>query len=123
MTLPFAGHPVGARNSQDARNDEDKIHSAYRFLLGDLMPFGKNAVLLDTRKVEGGGDWSGSFVGTSFIFTHRNVLTTLEGDPRFISMTANHRRLTAPAPRSGEAGAIIGALHLYLDGNVTILTS
>ncbi len=44
---------------------------------------GKDLVLLDTRKTEGGGDWSGSFVGTSFIFTHENVLSTLEGDPRF----------------------------------------
>lgn len=44
---------------------------------------GRDLVLLDTREAEGGGDWSGSFVGTSFIFTHRNVLTTLEGDPRF----------------------------------------
>ena len=33
--------------------------------------------------VEGGGDWSGSFVGTSWIFSHRGVLNTLEGDPRF----------------------------------------
>lgn len=44
---------------------------------------GKDMVFLDTTKVEGGGDWSGSFVGTSFIFTHRGVLNTLEGDPRF----------------------------------------
>jgi hypothetical protein len=44
---------------------------------------GEDLVLLDTRETEGGGDWSGSFVGTSFIFTHRNALTTLEGDPRF----------------------------------------
>ncbi|MDB6026580.1 MAG: hypothetical protein JWM68_2803 [Verrucomicrobiales bacterium] len=44
---------------------------------------GKDLVLLDTRKVEGGGDWSGSFVGTSFIFSDRANLTTLEGDPRF----------------------------------------
>ena len=43
MTLPFAGHPVGARSAQVAVNDEDKIESAYRFLLADLMPFGKNA--------------------------------------------------------------------------------
>jgi hypothetical protein len=43
MTLPFAGHPVGARNLKDAKNDEDKIESAYRFLLADLMPFGRNA--------------------------------------------------------------------------------
>ncbi|HWQ90775.1 MAG TPA: DUF2961 domain-containing protein, partial [Clostridia bacterium] len=45
MTLPFAGHPVGARNAQEAKEDEDKIHSAYRFLLADLMPFGKNALI------------------------------------------------------------------------------
>ena len=45
MTLPFAGHPVGARDLKEAKNDEDKIHSAYRFLLADLMPFGKNAVI------------------------------------------------------------------------------
>ena len=45
MTLPFAGHPTGARNPKEALNDEDKIESAYRFLLADLMPFGKNAVI------------------------------------------------------------------------------
>jgi hypothetical protein len=43
MTLPFAGHPVGARDIKEAKNDLDKIHSAYRFLLADLFPFGKNA--------------------------------------------------------------------------------
>jgi Protein of unknown function (DUF2961) len=43
MTLPFAGHPVGARSAQSAVSAEDKIESAYRFLLADLMPFGKNA--------------------------------------------------------------------------------
>jgi hypothetical protein len=44
---------------------------------------GKDLVLLDTRETEGGGDWSGNFVGTSWIFSHRGNLTTLEGDPRF----------------------------------------
>ncbi len=43
MTLPFAGHPVGAKSSKEAVSAEDKVESAYRFLLGDLMPFGKNA--------------------------------------------------------------------------------
>ena len=43
MTLPFAGHPVGAANAKAAKNPEDQIESAYRFLLADLMPFGKNA--------------------------------------------------------------------------------
>jgi hypothetical protein len=45
MTLAFAGHPTGARNPQTALNEEDKIESAYRFLLADLMPFGKNAII------------------------------------------------------------------------------
>ena len=44
---------------------------------------GEDLVLLDTRQVEGGGDWSGSFVGTSWIFSHDANLGTLEGDPRF----------------------------------------
>ena len=52
MTLPFAGHPVGARNEKEARNSEDKIESAYRFLLADLMPFGRNAVI----RLEHGGE-------------------------------------------------------------------
>jgi hypothetical protein len=43
MTLPLAGHPTGARNPQEAKSEEDKIESAYRFLLADLMPFGRNA--------------------------------------------------------------------------------
>src|SRR5262249_58159570 len=43
MTLPFAGHPVGAASAKAAKNDEDKIESAYRFLLADVMPFGRNA--------------------------------------------------------------------------------
>ena len=45
MTIPFAGHPTGATGPVHALNDEDKIESAYRFLLADLMPFGKRAVI------------------------------------------------------------------------------
>jgi hypothetical protein len=51
MTLPFAGHPVGARSAAEAKNEEDLIESAYRFLLADLMPFGRNAVI----RLEHGG--------------------------------------------------------------------
>jgi hypothetical protein len=57
------------------------LHATYRDY-PEPIP-GEDLVLLDTRQVEGGGDWSGSFIGTSFIFSHRGVLTTLEGDPRF----------------------------------------
>ncbi len=44
---------------------------------------GKDLTLLDTRGVEGHNEWSGNFVGTSFIFSHQAYLGTLEGDPRF----------------------------------------
>jgi hypothetical protein len=52
VTLPFVGHPAGAPSEKAALNDEDKMESAYRFLLGDLMPFGKNAVI----RLEHGGE-------------------------------------------------------------------
>lgn len=43
MTLPFAGHPAGAPSSAAAQSGEDRVESAYRFLVADVMPFGKNA--------------------------------------------------------------------------------
>jgi hypothetical protein len=45
MTLPLAGHPCGASAKATAKNDKDLIESCYRFLLADLMPFGKRAVI------------------------------------------------------------------------------
>jgi hypothetical protein len=53
MTLPFAGHPVGAASPQQAQSPEDEIESGYRFLLADLMPFGCNARI---QLEHGGGD-------------------------------------------------------------------
>jgi len=44
---------------------------------------GQDNVFLDTDQVEGGGPWSGNFVGMSWIFSRRGSLGTLEGDPRF----------------------------------------
>jgi len=45
MTLPFAGHPTGARSTKESKDPEDLIESAYRFLLADLMPFGRRAII------------------------------------------------------------------------------
>jgi len=67
MTLPFAGHPCGAPNKDKAKNERDKIESAYRFLLADLMPFGKRAVInfehggenLSAEHYEAVTDWYG----------------------------------------------------------------
>lgn len=52
MTLPFAGHPTGAQGPDKAKDAQDKIESAYRFLLADLMPFGRRAVI----QLEHGGE-------------------------------------------------------------------
>ena len=42
-TLPFVGHPVGAPSLALAKSARDAIHSAYRFLVADAMPFGRRA--------------------------------------------------------------------------------
>ncbi|MEO8026664.1 MAG: DUF2961 domain-containing protein [Bryobacteraceae bacterium] len=66
---------------KDAPNQVGYFHATYQD--HPTPEAGKDVVLLDTRKTEGGGDWSGQFIGTSFIFSHEAILTTLEGDPRF----------------------------------------
>ena len=66
---------------KDSPSEVGYFHATYRD--HPKPELGKDLVLLDTRDVEGGGAWSGSFIGTSWIFSHRGDLTTLEGDPRF----------------------------------------
>jgi hypothetical protein len=43
MSLPLAGHPAGAPSLSAAHDATDQIESAYRLLVADMMPFGKNA--------------------------------------------------------------------------------
>jgi hypothetical protein len=57
------------------------LHATYRDHPSPI--FGQDLMLLDTRGLEGSDDWTGSFIGTSFIFSQRANLGTLEGDPRF----------------------------------------
>jgi len=66
---------------QDPANQAGYFHATYQD--HPVPKLGQDLVLLDTQKVEGGGDWSGQFVGTSFIFSQNAALNTLEGDPRF----------------------------------------
>jgi len=65
----------------DAPNRVGYFHATYRDHPKPEM--GKDLVLLDTRSIEDSADWSGSFIGTSFIFSDTAHLETLEGDPRF----------------------------------------
>ena len=56
------------------------FHATYRDHGTPVL--GQDLVVLDTTQTEGGGDWCGSFVGMSWIFSEQAELTTLEGDPR-----------------------------------------
>jgi hypothetical protein len=72
---------IGTEPLSAARNQVGYLHATYRD--HPAPEPGRDLVLLDTRDTEGGGNWTGQFIGTSFIFSHDAVLNTLEGDPRF----------------------------------------
>lgn len=76
ITYEVRGEPF-----RDPMNHVGYFHATYRDFPKPIM--GRDIVLLDTGGLEGNDFWSGSFVGTSFIFSHRAYLRTLEGDPRF----------------------------------------
>lgn len=67
--------------SKLAANRSSYFHATYRdFPKPEL---GRDMTWLDTEGAEGHEEWSGAFLGTSFIFSHNANLHTLEGDPRF----------------------------------------
>lgn len=80
---PVDGVDWSARTlaSTQPANQLSYFHATYRDHPSPTP--GEDLVLLDTRNEEGSTEWSGSFVGTSFIFSHNANLRTLEGDPRF----------------------------------------
>lgn len=81
VSLPDVRWSVRYLPYTDPPRDVGYFHATYRDHPAPAP--GRDLVLLDTRQSEGGGDWSGSLVGTSFIFSHDARLGTLEGDPRF----------------------------------------
>ena len=50
-TLAFAGHPTGVPGGVTPQGPDDLVESAYRFLVADVMPFGRNARI----QIEHGG--------------------------------------------------------------------
>lgn len=97
MTLPFAGHPVGARSPQLAVNEKDKIESAYRFLLADLMPFGKNAVI---RLEHGGTDESTEHYETVTYWYGLPSPSLVETDTLQIGDTASEKKHGYSSPQA-----------------------
>ncbi len=103
MTLPLAGHPGGARTPQEAKDPEDLIHSAYRFLLADLMPFGKNAVI---RLEHGGTNESTEHYETVTYWYGRNEATLERTDSFQIGDEASERAHAYVSPDASEPYAI-----------------
>ena len=88
IELVGAGQPIDGvqwslrtQPSSQPANQLSYFHATYRDHPHPVP--GRDLVLLDSHDEEGSKDWSGSFVGTSFIFSHNADLGTLEGDPRF----------------------------------------
>src|SRR5262249_20423776 len=73
--VPGARWSVRFQPYTGPRNHVAYFHATYRDHPNPEP--GQDLVLLDTRDTEGGGDWSGHLVGTSFIFSHRAALGTL----------------------------------------------
>ena len=99
MTLAFVGHPVGARNLRLAVNDQDKIESAYRFLLADLMPFGKNAVI---RLEHGGTNQSTEHYETIAYWYGLPAASLVETDQLQIGDAADERAHGYFSPQASE---------------------
>jgi hypothetical protein len=104
MTLPLAGHPCGARNAKKAKCDEDLIESAYRFLLADLMPFGRRAVI---RLEHGGENQSAEHYETVVYWYGAPFATLVPTDGLKIGDFSSERTHLYQSPRAGEPYEIV----------------
>src|SRR5205809_5785762 len=104
MTLPFVGHPVGARDEREAKNDEDKIESAYRFLLADLLPFGRRAII---RLEHGGENQSTEHYETVTYWYGVNSPTLVKTDELKIGDIESEKAHRYVSPDASEPYAII----------------
>jgi hypothetical protein len=112
MTLPFAGHPVGVRKVEEAQNDEDKIHSAYRFLLGDLFPFGKNARI---HLEHGGVNESTEHYETVTYWYGRPGATLVKTDELKVGDPSSEKSHSYQSPEASEPYEIISRYELGPD--------
>jgi Protein of unknown function (DUF2961) len=113
MTLPFAGHPVGARKPEEAINDEDKIESAYRFLLSDLFPFGRNARI---QLEHGGVNESTEHYETVTYWYGRPSATLVKTDELKIGDATSERAHGYSSPDASEPYEITSRYELGPDG-------
>jgi hypothetical protein len=119
MTLALAGHPTGARNAREAKNDEDKIESAYRFLVADLMPFGKNAVI---RLEHGGRDDSTEHYQTAAFWYGAPAPSLVKTDELRLGETASEQAHHYLSPQASAPYEIVSRYEWGVDSlsNVVI---
>jgi hypothetical protein len=112
MTLPFAGHPCGARNFKEAKEPEDLIQSAYRFLLADLMPFGKNAVI---RLEHGGQNESTEHYETVAYWYGSPGATLVQTDELKIGDSQSEKNHDYSSPQASDPYEITSRYELGVD--------
>ncbi|HZO84429.1 MAG TPA: DUF2961 domain-containing protein, partial [Verrucomicrobiae bacterium] len=112
MTLPFAGHPCGTRNPKEAKDPEDLIQSAYRFLLADLMPFGRNAVI---RLEHGGQNESTEHYETVTYWYGINKPTLVKSDELKIGDSTSEDSHKYKSPDASEPYEISSRYELGVD--------
>jgi len=103
MTLPFAGHPVGTAKRELATASEDKIEGAYRFLLGDLMPFGRNARI---QLEHGGTDESAEHYETVAYWYGLPALSLVLSDEMSVGDPASEKSHRYVSPEATEVQEI-----------------
>jgi hypothetical protein len=107
MTLPLAGHPTGAPSLADAQSAEDAIESAYRFLIADAMPFGKNARI---QLEHGGLDESTEHYRTVTYWYGRPATCLVRSDTLQIGDPADEAAHGYHSPTASAAAAVTARL-------------
>ena len=112
MTLPFAGHPCGIARREQAKNDKDLIESAYRFLLADLMPFGRRAVI---RLEHGGENLSSEHYKTVVYWYGLPAAALIKTDDIDIGDTTSEKRHNYNSPQSSDVQTILSRYEWGID--------
>jgi len=98
--------------SAEAKDPEDLIQSAYRFLLADLMPFGKNAVI---RLEHGGQNESTEHYESVTYWYGAPGATLVETDQLKIGDAQSEREHEYNSPEASEAYEITSRYELGVD--------
>jgi hypothetical protein len=112
MSLPFAGHPCGAPSKEAAKNEKDLIESSYRFLLADLMPFGKRALI---QFEHGGENLSSEHYETVTYWYGLPAASLIKTDEIDIGSEESEKRHFYYSPQASQVQNITSRYELGID--------